>query len=131
MELGPRCGRVRERPGRLRGGRRGDAQQTHEIAELAVRVRPVAKATINPERYHDVLKASCYPQLSGVRFHWFPPDPDTEDGLFVIEVPGQPEADRPYLATRLVDEGGQEFEALVVPRREGARVVPAGLPVLG
>jgi hypothetical protein len=99
------------------------AQQTYEIADVAVRIRPIAKATINPDRYLDVVKTSCYPQPRGVRCRWFPPDPDAEDGLFVIELPGQLEADRPYLATRMVDEGGKEFEAFVVPRREGARVV--------
>ena len=101
-------------------------RETHEIADRAIAHRPVPRDHVDPDQYVKVIERWCYPLVRAIRAHWFPPDEDA--GVFVLEIPPQDDRDRYFMTTRIVDDDDREREAILVPRREGARnpLLPAG-----
>lgn len=95
----------------------------NEVVEAVVSVRPVTKASLQPDQYRDVIDRWVLPRPGDVKLHWFPADPQVAQGIFVVEVPSQPEHARPFLIRRSVDCEGTPFEGVAQPTRDGARVV--------
>lgn len=97
-------------------------RHAHDVVDAATSVRPVAKATVGPDQYRSVIGSWVHPPPLEIRLHWFPPDVTVAEGLFVVEVPPQPDHLKPFLVRRTVEEGGAKFDAIAIPRRDGDRV---------
>jgi hypothetical protein len=96
-------------------------RQPHEVADVAVKVRPVPLSIIDPTRYHDLLIEWIYPPIRDLQLQWHLSERAAPKGLFVITVPPQPHDQRPFIVNRTFDEDGKETsQAVAIPRRDGA-----------
>ena len=95
----------------------------NEGIEVAVKHHPVPKNLIAPERYRDIVQSRVYPHVAGIQTHWYPPGEAEVKGVFVIEIPAQPDDSKPFAVTRMLDENDAERAHFVgFPRRDGDRV---------
>jgi Putative DNA-binding domain len=96
-------------------------REQHQITDVATAIRPIKRVLVNPQRYLDVIDEWCFPHIEGVTPHWFPRE--GPDGLFVLEIPAQPDRSRYVLVTHSVGDDGRELNAMMITRRDGSRVV--------
>lgn len=101
----------------------GTEKLVNEGVEIAKDHHPVPKEHIVPEQYRDVVAGRVYPHIEQLVTHWYPPGADASKGVFVIEVPPQQEAAKPFLVTRVLDDTGTEVaHGIGFPSRDGDRV---------
>lgn len=96
----------------------------NEAVESAVELRLIRKAVVDVSSYQDVIDQWVYPRVRRVTIRWFPPAKELDDGVLVIEVPGQDDYDLPFLVRRVFDENTDRVHDrghFAIPIREGAR----------
>lgn len=94
----------------------------HSAQELAVRHRPVNKSVVDGDAIQSVIADRIFPRVRGVRLGWYPPEPATEGGVLLIEVPPQDEGARPFVVERVLEgDRSSGRHAIAVPIREGDR----------
>ena len=91
-----------------------------ELGDVATSVTKIPKKLVDGGQHQDVVESWIYPRVRDVRLQWFPPEPDADRGLLLIEVPPQNEQDKLFVVRRMLDEG-KESGAVGVPVREGDR----------
>lgn len=98
-------------------------RHVNEPIETAVAHTPIKKSVLDFTAYQDVIRRWLYPRVRNVTGRWFPVDPSIPEGVFLIEVGPQDEADRPILIRRVVTPEGEVKEGgyFAVPVREGDR----------
>jgi hypothetical protein len=99
------------------------SRRPFEIVDTASEIRCVAKTQVDPTRYRAVILAWVYPPLRGVTAHWFPPDPDKDEGLFVLEIPDQDPRSQPFMVRKMITEDDKVRDAFGIPVRDGATVL--------
>lgn len=97
-------------------------RHVNAVVETALRLRPVSKASVNPDQYRSVIDSWVYPQIRNVQLRWFPPAPAEAMGIFVIEISGQDDQDKYFVLRKMVDDSGAESGAIGIPIRDGDRV---------
>lgn len=91
----------------------------NNVVETASGIHAVRKDVERFETYTDIIRGAVHPVVRGVKLHWFPPDVSVGEGLLVLEVPPQDDADKYFLVRRVIDASGKEVQAFGVPLREG------------
>lgn len=94
------------------------------IVEEASDVALVPKELINAEAYAAVISMWVYPGIVGITMTWFPPDLDVDKGVFVLDIPAQPEHGKPFLVRKSVDLDGRTVDSWSGRVREGDRCQP-------
>jgi Putative DNA-binding domain len=100
--------------------------------EVVSSVKPIPDEKVDREQHRSVVKAWCFPQVRNVEFHWHPAGdagPESERGVFVIEVPPQDEDDMPFLVIRVIDPEGRKIDSFAIAVRDGAHTdwLPPGV----
>jgi hypothetical protein len=86
--------------------------------DTAVALAPIAEGSVDWDQHQQILAAAIYPPVMGVTFKWF--GTGAASGIGVIEVPAQPEEDRPAVLRRTYDfESDKLVESVAVPVRNG------------
>lgn len=81
-------------------GLRTEKSATHFGDEI-VETRPLDRSLVDPDQYLKVLREWIFPDLEGIQVTWH--KSDAAKGIFVIEIPPQPDEKKPFLIFRTVD----------------------------
>ena len=73
-------------------------RRSTEIRESARSVRPVRKELVDLPQHRGVIDSWIYPRVEGVDLRWYPPATTETSGIFLIEIPAQPESLGPALS---------------------------------
>lgn len=99
-------------------------REPSHIGDEVRSVSTFAAALLNPETYHSVLGEWIYPRLEAVEIRWFPLRDDAARGIVAIFIAPQPEAQKPFLVTKTINESGRRTDILFgyAERRRGNAV---------
>jgi len=104
---------------------------TRAIGDQITDLSPFSEGLVDPEQYHKILSDWVYPQLEDVDIVWHPSDKEKTKGLVSILVPPQSPARRPFLITKLLDDGGKKRTTLIgYAERRRANAEPKSLEEL-
>jgi Putative DNA-binding domain len=79
--------------------------------EVITGLRPIEKMTVNVEQIRMLIRARSYPHIRDLAIEWIPAD-DVR-GFLVIDVPAQPETEKPFVV-----KGRSEADGVRVPIRD-------------
>jgi hypothetical protein len=91
------------------GPRTGQPDATRPQDEV-VHVSTLKRDLVDPEQYHRTLRSLVFPTLENVSIEWYPSAADRTRGILCIHVPAQPEANRPFLTTKMLTENNRLSE---------------------
>src|SRR6266516_7244118 len=87
--------------------------------EHAAHVTLIRKSLIDRTRYISTIASWLYPTVRGLHLRWLP-EGDRNDGVFIIEIPPQPEDNKHFLVMKMIDAADRTTEcAIGIPVREG------------
>lgn len=75
-------------------------------------IHPFKEGVCNPIQYVDIVSDWLYPKLRGIEARWYPSKENPSKGIFVIEIPNQPEINKPFLIKRTIQDTGKICEVL-------------------
>lgn len=99
--------------------------ETHfgdEIIEISL----LNQNLVDPNQYKNVIKDWIYPdEIQGIRVYWKASKNDSNKGIIVIEIPTQKESLKPFLISKVVEEGKKISETIFgYAERKGDRSDP-------
>ncbi len=74
------------------------------------KMHPFKEGVCNHEQYIDIISDWIYPKLRGAEARWYPIKENPNKGIFVIEIPNQPEINKPFLIKRTIQDTGKICE---------------------
>jgi hypothetical protein len=77
-----------------------------------IAIHPFEEGVCNPIQYMDIISDWIYPNLRGAEARWYPIKENPNKGIFVIEIPNQPEINKPFLIKRTIQDTGKICEVL-------------------
>jgi len=77
-----------------------------------IAICPLKKDVCNPIQYMDIVSDWIYPKLRGDEARWYRLKKNPSKGIFVIEIPNQPEINKPFLIKRTIQDTGKRCEVL-------------------
>ena len=77
-----------------------------------IAIHPFKQNVCNHEQYNSVISDWIYPKLRDVKAKWYPTKEDKDKGIFVINIPNQPELNKPFLIKRTIQDTGKLSEVL-------------------
>lgn len=77
-----------------------------------IAIHPFKEGVCNPIQYVDIVSDWLYPKLRGIEARWYPSKENPSKGIFVIEIPNQPEINKPFLIKRTIQDTGKICEVL-------------------
>lgn len=66
-------------------------------------VRPMDRQRIQEGQYRNVVREWIFPEPEGLQISWYPAE-SSNKGVFLLEIPKQPEERKPFLIRRTLDE---------------------------
>ena len=102
-------------------------QPTEEVSGLNL----VAQTEFNARKFEGIIKEHVYPEIVGLRVDWVECATRTGQGVGVVWVPRQEESKKPFLMTRVIEDG-QELKQIVfgIAKRVGSSTLPITLTSL-
>ncbi len=70
-------------------------------------IHPFKEGVCNPIQYVDIVSDWLYPKLRGIEARWHFSKENPSKGIFVIEIPNQPEINKPFLIKRTIQDTGK------------------------
>ncbi len=83
-------------------GARTQPSATHWGDEI-VEIRPLPKNLVNEVQYRDIIKEWLYPEPENIVISWHEVQ-SSGNGIWLIDIPPQPEEKLPFLIRRTIDE---------------------------
>jgi hypothetical protein len=77
-----------------------------------VAINAFKESVCNPIQYTDIVLNWIYPKLRDVEARWYPTKENPSKGIFIIEIPNQPEINKPFLIKRTIQDTGKICEVL-------------------
>lgn len=77
-----------------------------------IAIYPFKERVCNPKQYIDIISDWIYPKLRGFDARWYPTKENPSRCIFVIEIPNQPEINKPFLIKRTIQDTGKKCEVL-------------------
>jgi len=91
--------------------------------EVAAFIKPIPSAMVDIEQHRSVVNGNVFPPPADVEYEFIYDATDTSDdlrGFLVIKIPPQPPGSI-HILTRVATDSGDQFDAFVVPIRDGAQ----------
>lgn len=96
---------------------------TSADAEVAAIIKPIPSAKVDIDQHRSVVNGNVFPPPADIEYEFIYDAIDTsgdQRGFLVIKIPPQPDGSI-HILTRVATDSGDQFDAFVVPIRDGAQ----------
>ena len=97
----------------------------HKKCDVIAGFDYIAENQIDTTLVRQIFSRHVYPKIQDAEVKWHQHGSNTDEGVFVVHIPPQDDAQKPYLITRVIEEGKQvQGYLLGIVERDGDNNVP-------